>query len=301
MNVTLRQLRAFLAVARIGSFTQAAESLSITQSALSGLIKDLEAALGLRLVDRSTRRVQLTGVGQSLLPVLDKVLQDLDVAIERAVELKALRSGVVRVAVSQLMASAMLPQLVAQYRASHPGVEIKLVDCGVEHVMARVFSGEVDFGIGPEREVNSDIASVSLFAAPFTVVVPADHALARRPLVRWKELTPYPLIMLQGKFIEHLMLDLRATGREISLDPAYEVAFMSTALAMVNAGLGITLCMPYAASLVQLYGLAMRPLVEPEIKRTFDVLTRRGRSLSPAAQNFLEFIGANVRSIPYLS
>ena len=77
MNVTLRQLRAFLAVARTGSFTLAAESLYITQSALSGLIKELEQTLGMRLVDRSTRRVYLTEIGARLYPQLDAKLQDL--------------------------------------------------------------------------------------------------------------------------------------------------------------------------------------------------------------------------------
>ena len=300
MNVTLRQLRAFIAVARTSSFTVAAESQSITQSALSGLIKELEGVLGLRLVDRSTRRVQLTAAGQSLLPVLDKILQELDGALDRVVDLKALRSGVVRVAVSQLMASALLPPLVADYRRQHPEVDIRLVDCGVEAVMARVFSGEVDFGISPEREPNSDITSMPLFSSPFSVVLPPGHSLARHREVRWADAATEPLIVLQGQFIERLRLDLRVATEALTLKPIQEVAFMSTALAMVNAGLGLSLCMPYAASLVQLYGLQMRPLVQPEIQRSFEVLTPRGRSLSPAAESFLAFIGPRIQQVARL-
>mgnify|MGYP000355450584 CR=1 FL=1 len=300
MNVTLRQLRAFLALAKTGSFTVAAESLFITQSALSGLIKELEESLGLRLVDRSTRRVHLTGVGENLLPVLEKILHDLDSAIDRAVDLKSLKTGVVRVAASQLMASALFPELIAAYQAEHPGISIKLVDCGVESVMARVFAGEVDFGIGPEREPNSEITSTPLFAAPFVVVVPQGHALARHQQVRWADLANDAVIALQGQFTERLVMDLRAATSELQFKPVHQVAFMSTALAMVNARLGITVCIPYAASLVRLYGLEMRPLAQPEIRRSFDVLSRKGRSLTPAAQSFLDFIGPRIRALPFL-
>ena len=86
MNVTLRQLRAFLAVARTGSFTLAAESLYISQSALSGLVKELEQSMGVRLIDRSTRRVHLTEAGERLSPMLATVLHDLDEVLHRAVD-----------------------------------------------------------------------------------------------------------------------------------------------------------------------------------------------------------------------
>ena len=91
MNVTLRQLRAFVAVARTGSFTLAAESLFITQSALSGLIKELEQALGLRLFDRSTRRLQLSDAGSDLVTHIEKILLDLDGVIDEVGKLKALQ------------------------------------------------------------------------------------------------------------------------------------------------------------------------------------------------------------------
>lgn len=299
MNVTLRQLRAFLAVSRTGSFTLAAESLFVTQSALSGLVKELESALGVRLFDRSTRRVQLTPIGQGLLPVLDKALSDLDGALGRVAELEELRVGRVRVATSQLMASALFPDLIAAYQQQHPTIGVELVDCTVESVMGRVFSGEVDFGVGPEREPNSDVTSTPLFAAPFVAVLPPGHALARQRQVRWSDLAACPLILLKGQFLERLAAELRATA-DLRLEPVHEVAFMSTALSMVNAGLGVSTCIPYAGSLVRLYGLEMRPLVKPEIRRSFDVLSRKGRSLSPAAQSFLDFIAPRVRAMPFL-
>lgn len=288
MNITLRQLRAFVAVARTGSFTLAAESLFITQSALSGLIKEIEQTLGVRLFDRSTRRIQLSEIGRGIYPLIDKILADLDGVLDEVANLKALKKGVVRVAAPQLMACTLLPEVIASYRREHPEVDIRLIDCAVESVTSRVFSGEVDFGLGPERDPNSDINATLLFELPFHAVFPPGHALAAREQVRWADLVDHPLITLQGQFTERLSVDLHTAMREGELDPATTVTFMSTALSMVAAGLGVTICIPYAASLVRLYRLDMRPLVEPVVTRRFYVFSRNGRSLSPAAQSFRE-------------
>ncbi|MEO6972441.1 MAG: LysR substrate-binding domain-containing protein [Rhodoferax sp.] len=290
MNVTLRQLRAFVAVARSGSFTLAAESLFVTQSALSGLIKELEQTLGLRVVDRSTRKIRLSEVGRDLYPLIDKIVHDLDGVLDDVTNLKSLKTGLVRVAAPQLMASTLIPEAIAAYGREHPAVRIKLVDCAVESVMSRVFSGEVDFGIGPERDPNSDITATPLFEAPFMAVFPPGHALGLLSEIRWSDLMRFPLVSLQGQFTDRLAIDLSATVRGPKLLPANEVAFMSTALSMVNAGLGVTVCIPYAASLVRLYKLEMHALGDPVVSRCFFIFSRREQSLSPAATSFMEFL-----------
>ena len=188
MNVSLRQLRAFVAVARYGSFTLAADSLYITQSALSGLMRDLEQALQVRLVDRSTRRIRLTDVGSQLFPLVQKILDDLDTVMAEVGKLKDLERGLVRVAVPQLLASTWLPPMLAGFRQQHPQIELRLLDSTVETVVSRVFAGEVDFGIGPEREPNSDIEATLLFEVPFLAALPAGHALAARAKLRWEDL-----------------------------------------------------------------------------------------------------------------
>jgi len=295
MNVTLRQLRAFVAVARSGSFTGAAESLHVTQSALSGLMKELEQGLGVRLVDRSTRKIVLTGIGQGFYPLVEKILQDLDGALHRIEDLKTLQGGVVRIAAPQLIACTLLPEVIAAWHAAHPAVQIKLADCAVENVLARVASGEVDFGIGPERPAAPEIHAETLFEMPFMLVFPRRHALEKQERLTWDDARHHPFIALQGQFTERLALDLHAALRDPGLHPSNEVAFMTTALSMVRAGLGITACLPYAASLVRLYQLRMRPLHDPEIRRKFLVYRHGSTSLSPAAAAFADFLFEFVR------
>ena len=300
MNVTLRQLRAFMAVARMGSFTLAAQSLYITQSALSSLVKELEQTLGARLIDRTTRHVYLTEIGERLYPLLDGVLADLDGALRQALDQRDMKSGVVRVAASQLLASTLMPDLIAAFQVEHPLIHVRLIDTPVEAVMASVFSGEVELGVGPEREPNSDISSTRLFEGPFMAVFPSGHALDGRKSLSWADLMGEPVITLKGQFTERLILDLRAVAPKLVFAPQAEVAFMSTVLSMVKAGLGIGLCIPYAAGLVELYGLQMQLLSGPEVYRSFEVFTRRGRTLSPAAQCLLDFMGPRIRALPYL-
>lgn len=288
MNVTLRQLRAFVAVARAGSFTLAAEGLFVTQSALSGLVRELEQSLGLRLIDRSTRRIHLSDVGRDLFPLVEKILNDLDGVLNEVVNLKSLKTGTVRVAAPQLMCCTLLPEVIAAFAAQHPGIRIRLVDSPVENVAARVLSGEVDLGIGPERDPNPHVEATTLFELPFMAVMPAGHELARRASVKWSDLAGFPLISLGGPFAERLAADLHAAARDLTVEA--KVSFMSTALSMVSAGMGITVCIPYAASLVRLYSLVMRPLIDPVVTRRFFVLGRSDRSLSPAAQAFRGFL-----------
>ena len=290
MSPSLRQMRAFVALAKTGSFTLAAEYLHVTQSALSGLIKELESVLGVRVVERSTRKTQLSEIGRELYPLFEKMLEDLDGAMAGIAQRKALKTGMVRVAAPQMMACTLLPEVIAAYRQAHPDVQLRLVDCPVENVSARVFSGEVDFGIGPERDPTAEIAAQVLFEMPFVLVFPEQHPLQRKERVTWADVADYPFISLQGQFTERLLRDMHGSLRDLSLHPYNEVTFMTTALAMVSANLGITACLPYAEPMVKLYRLQMSTLHEPELTRRFFAYTKTGRSLSPAAHSFMAFL-----------
>jgi DNA-binding transcriptional LysR family regulator len=290
MNPTLRQMRAFVALAKTGNFTLAAQSLHVTQSALSGLIKELEQTLGIRVVDRSTRRIALTDMGSELYPLLSQMIEDLDRALANIADHTQLRRGRVRIAAPQLMACTLLPQAIAAWRARHPDVEVSLADSPVEDVTARVLSGEADCGIGPERDDNPELDARLLFDTPFEAVLPEGHPLTARENLTWSDLAPYPFISLRGQFTQRLLADMDEAPPAGTLTPAHEVTFMTTALAMVAAGMGVTVCMPYASALVRRHGLQTRPLAEPVLTRRFFVFTRGQRSLSPAAEAFVAFL-----------
>lgn len=290
MNPTLRQMRAFVALAKTGSFTLAAQYLHLSQSALSGLVKELEQALGAKVVDRSTRKASLTEIGRELYPLFSQIIDDLDGALANIEAHTRLKKGTVRIAAPQLMSCTLLPRAIAAWQARYPEVQVRLADSSVESVAARVLSGEADIGIGPERDSAPQLDARELFEMPFALVYPQGHPLEKRKRVTWDDLSGWPFISLQGQFTERLLADMHDEPRAATLKPAFEVTYMTTALAMVSAGLGITVCLPYAAPLVALYRLNMRTLAEPEITRRFFVYTRAQRTLSPAAAQFIDFL-----------
>jgi DNA-binding transcriptional LysR family regulator len=240
----------------------------------------------------------LTDIGRELYPLFSQILDDLDSALTNIADQTRLKKGVVRIAAPQLMSCTVMPHAIAAYRAGHPEIQARLVDCAVESVSARVLSGEVDFGIGPEREQASQLEARELFEMPFALVLPRGHPLEAIERVTWQDVAQHPLIALQGQFTERLHADMLAARGEVPPAPAHEVTYMTTALAMVSAGLGVTVCLPYAEPLVELYRLRMRRLEEPQLTRRFFIYTRSQRSLSPAAEDFIAFLLRLVKEGP---
>ncbi len=293
MNVTLRQIKAFVLVAEHNSFTRAAEILMLTQSALSGLIKDLEQNLDIKLFDRTTRKMHLSDAGVRLLPQARRILNEVALLDEKVAGLKSLHQGHVRLAVSQQLAASAMPQFIAKFRSTYPNIQVTLVDCSIDDVVAQVENLQTDLGIAPERSYSSDVSATVLFESPFYLVIPKHHPLALRQMVYWEDLLGEKLITLNGPFIKSLQNQLPEEISTHIFNPDYEINFLSTALGMTRQGLGVTLCLLYAAEWVHQNGLIMRPLYNPVVERKFLLYTHKNRSLSPAAKAFYEFVKEN--------
>ncbi|NOL49249.1 LysR family transcriptional regulator [Pelistega europaea] len=300
MNISFRQLRAFVTVARKGSFTSAAESLFLTQSALSGLIKELEQTWEVKLFERTTRRLVLTSAGQELYPKAQQILMQIEEINTQAKSYRAIHQGRVRVACSQQLAAFLLPELIAEYQLITPSTHIDIMDCGVENVIPLVDEGEADWGIGPEREVRSNISSENLFSLPFHAVLKKEHRLAKQSTLTWAELIHEPLITLKGPFSERLAEQIHVSQQSI-LEKANKVNYMSTALSMVNAGLGITICLPYSKKQIDQYDLVMCKMVKPSISRKFYIFQRKSAVLSDAAQHFKDFVVSRLNKGKYFT
>ena len=297
MNISVRQLTAFVSVANNGSFTRASEQMHLTQSAVSGLIKELESSLGIVLFDRTTRQLSLSVVGHHLLPQARRILNEMQLFENEASSLTSLAQGQVRLAVSQFAASSM-PAVIAQFAKVHPDISVSLLDCSAENVLEHIQNIEVDLGVGTElgfMESEDDISADLLYQLPFCVVMHDSHALAQKSEVVWQDLVDIPLITLQGPFIEQVTAELDENIANHIQQARYKVNFMSTALEMTRQGFGITLCLPYMPEVidwVSANGLQMRPLAQPVKMRRFFIYQRSSRVLSPASIAFKQFLQA---------
>ena len=142
MNVTIKQLQAFLAVAELGNFTRAAERLRVAQPALSQHVRELETELALRLFDRTTRRVELTAGGREFRSAATKILAELEHAVRNAHDLAEHKRGRITIAAPPLLAAVILPRAIAEFHARNSGVQIVLVEHKAQLVQL-IFGGLV--------------------------------------------------------------------------------------------------------------------------------------------------------------
>lgn len=299
MNVSLRQMRAFVQVARSGGFTAAAAELHLTQSATSALVKELEAQLGLALLDRTTRSVALTAAGAEFLARCERILDDVATAVSDARGLRDKRRGRVLIAASPLAAATYLPGAIAAFAQRHPEVSVELRDMLTEGIVAQVHSGAVELGVGSFLQGTGEVQVETLFEDRFGAVLPSGHALAARRRLRWRDVAEVPRVALsEGSASRPLIAHTFATLGLEPAPPRFEVGYMGTAVALVEAGLGVGILPERAVMLVHGSASTWRLLHEPVVTQASTLIMRRGRSLSPAAQAFAGFLAQFVRQPP---
>jgi DNA-binding transcriptional LysR family regulator len=293
MNVTLRQLRVFIEVARLQSFSRAGDEIGLTQSAVSRCVRELEGEIGLKLIDRTTREVQLTDVGGNLVSSVSRLLTDLDDALREIREIGEQRRGRVVVAASPTVACRLMPRVVAACGRQFPYVTLGLRDDVQSDVVRKVKSGEVDFGviIGPFSA--DDLLSESLMTDSFCVVARDDHPLAARERVAWTDLDGQQLVMLDYASGSRPIIDAVMQEYGVNATVVQELGHSATVFGLVEAGVGVSVLPWLALPLPAGASLVARPLV-PRAERTVELVRRRDRSLSPAA----EAVWSLIRQLP---
>lgn len=293
MHVTLRQLRAFVAVLETGSFSEASKAMHLSQAALSGLVKELENRVGVRLLDRSTRSVSPTVVGDAFEPMARRVLADLDEALDSLSNLKELRRGLVRVAAPEPLSCTVLPELIARYKQQHPDVDVRFDDVPIEQVVAGLHNGNTDIGFGPASVAVDDAAEAhALWSEPLWVALRPDDPLAAGDAVAWKDLRERALVNYMPNLAANVLSQVAARHHPRTIVPVHRV---NTALAMLRVREGVVVCPHMAHTLVAGFGLRFLPLKQPAVGWRIALFARRRPSLSPAVQSFLDFTLAFAR------
>ncbi|CAD6558853.1 LysR substrate-binding domain-containing protein [Paraburkholderia sabiae] len=282
MNVTLRQLRVFIEVARLQSFSRAGSEIGLTQSAVSRCVRELEAEIGLKLIDRTTREVQLTDVGGNLVASVSRLLGDLDDALREIREIGEQRRGRVMVAASPTIACRLMPDIVATCGRQFPYITLGLRDDVQGDVVRKVKSGEVDFGVVIGPLTADDLFTEPLMTDSFCLVSRDDHPLASRAEIAWRELDGERLVMLDQASGSRPIIDAALEEHGVSAEVVQELGHPSTVFGLVQAGVGVSVLPWLALPLPAGSSLVARPLV-PRAERTVELVRRRDRSLSPAA------------------
>lgn len=286
----LDDLVAFRALADLGSFRKAALAVHLSQPAYSRRIDKLERALGVRLVERTTRRVSLTAAGHEFDRKMRVLLDDLDDALLAIRGDPATRGERVTLACVPSIVPTLVAQVLRRYRDSHPRVQVTVLDAKSNEVREAVAQGDADFGLSFVDAQEGDVEFAPLFEESFVLACRRDHPLAARRELAWAELDAHAFIALARTSGNRLVLDRALAGLPLRPRVAYEVQTGTTALALVQAGLGVAAMPASSMSAGEHEGVLGIALVRPEVRRTMGLLRRRGRGLSAsAAQLYLLF------------
>ncbi|MFF7397927.1 LysR family transcriptional regulator [Achromobacter sp. NPDC008082] len=291
MNLSARQLRAFVALAEERHFTRAAQRCHLTQPAFSALIRSLEDTAGLRLFDRSTRHVELTAEGRVLDASARRLLADMDLVMEDLRDHAARRRGRVALAALPSLAAGWLPNLLARFSQAHPGIVLDLRDALLEPCLNMVQSGQVDFAVASRRADMTDLDSEFLHADRYFLVCRADHPLAAQKSVRLRDIVRHPVIQLARGSSVRKHLD-EAFGADAPL-PVFEVEHLATVTGLVRAGLGVSVVPAMTLFHFASDDLRVVPLAGRALTRPLYLVQRKGRSLSVAAQALVDLLIAH--------
>lgn len=287
MNVTFRQLRAFVHVAELGTFVDAARSIHVTASALSIVVAELEKTLGFRVFDRTTRRVRLSTQGEEYLPYARRVLQDLESAQRCAEALRDQKTGIVRLATSQLIAWTLMPAAFAAFREFRPDIRVEPMDLAVDEILPSLDAGRVDLAITLAAPSDFDLQTRVLFDSRVHVACGPSHPWAKRKSLRWRDLRDEPLIFTGIDTPQRINAALPEGPQ---LEAAWHVEHTATALGLVASGFGSAICAGYVEPLLQMHKLHKVPLMDPVVTREFALFTSRRRGSTPAMDALSEFL-----------
>lgn len=289
INFNLNDLQAFRAVAELSSFRKAAEALHVSQPAFSRRIEKLEEALGVKLLERTTRRVSLTAVGRDFDRKVQQLLDELDHTLLGIRGVAATRMGEVMIACVPSTVYYYVSQVISRYHERYPKVRVKVFDASANDVLEAVSRGEADFGLNFIGGQETDIEFKPLLEERFVAACRRDHPLAGKRQVSWTELARYDYISVSKASGNRLLLDQALSHVPGRPQAIYEAQHVTTLLGLVEAGLGVaavpSIAMPGADHPL----LVSVPLVDPIVTRKVGLIRRKGRSLSPSAQQFYEF------------
>ena len=296
MKIDFAGIQAFVSVAELGGFNKAAQELHVSQTALTRRVQKFEAYLGLRLLDRTTRSVALTAVGQEFLPKAHAIVGEMNSAVGQLKEMARTSRGNFTLACMSTMSARLLPDLIRTYADLHPDNRIRLLDMTSNDVRDAVLNRKAELGIAIHGEAHAELNERFLFDDALVLYCHESHPFAARPRLTWKDLKGSDLIMVRGFTATRLLIEYHLLTHGVRASSAYEVQYHSTAVNLVEAGVGCSV-LPWSA-----LGTGGRSpirrveLVGPKVHRRVMLFTRKNASLSPSAQAFFDVVNRGFTS-----
>jgi DNA-binding transcriptional LysR family regulator len=287
----LKPLRAFCQVARLGSVSRAAEALFLSQPAVTLQLQAVERDLGERLFERVGRRLTLTKAGSTLYELARPLVEGMDgLEGEFRSRMKGLDGGELHVAAGSSTILYLLPGLVQAFRASHPGIQLVLHNVTGKDGLGLLRSDAVDLAVGSMLDVPSDLSYAPVYSFEPMLIMPKGHPLAARERLRLEDLSPFGLILPPKRLTTWRLVDLVFQQRRVPYTVALEVGGWEIIKQYVAMGLGISIVTGICLTEADRDRLEVRNLGEYFPSRSYGVVVRKGKFLSPQARAFADLV-----------
>ncbi|WP_077002795.1 LysR family transcriptional regulator [Variovorax sp. KK3] len=291
LNITLRQMRAFVEAYRLRNLTHAADALHVTQSAMSALIRQFEEELGVRLFERTPRVLRPNRAADDAFRQVESILESIAALGEDMRDRAEQVERVLAFSCAPALSSAVIPTVLAAFKRENPDVKTVMYDAGDASLIQRVLTEDVEFSIGFFEHEPEAVSREALVIDHLCAVCSKDSPLAAMERVTWHDLMEQPIINLsKGLQVQQLVSEAMANAGR-AYRPAYEISFIHTALALAAQGFGIVVIPGYLVrGNPHTTSLVAKKLHDPDIERSLLVHTRQGHVLSAPAETFLQML-----------
>ncbi|MBO9738252.1 LysR family transcriptional regulator [Xanthomonas axonopodis pv. begoniae] len=287
----LKPLRAFCQAVRLGSVSRAAEALYVSQPAVTLQLQALERDLGVPLFERSGRRMAPSREGQLLYDMAQPLVESLD-GLEASFreKVRGLDAGELNIAANSSTILYLLPRIVANFRARHPDVRLTLHNAISADGTDLLREDAVDLAVGSMLDVPADLNYAPVYRFEQLLITPPDHPLAGKAEVALQDLSPYPLILPPRRQVTYRLVDLVFQQARVPYTVALEVGGWEVIKQYVAMGMGISIVTAICLTDADRDKLATRSLKDFFPTRSYGVVVRKGKYLSPQARAFIELI-----------
>lgn len=285
----LKQLQAFCHAAQAQSMSKAAEKMFLSQPSISLLIKALEKDMGGHLFERRGPRIRLTTEGKMLLNLAMPLVEGIDSLAESFQEqCNNLVTGSLNIAAGESTTLYLLPDIVSRFAGRYPHIQVKLHNVPGREGLALVQKGEVDFAVGPMLGVPDDIWYSPLISYEPVLITPLGHPLTAKRRVSLQDISPYSLIMPPQSMSTRIIIDVVFQQHNIDFKVQMEAGGWEVIKKYVEMALGISIVT--SICLTGNEKLACIPLTDYFPVRSYGLVLRRGKFISPAARRFIEIM-----------
>ncbi len=291
----IQQLRGFYYSAKLGSLTNAADKMSLTQSAISQQIKALEMELGVKLFNRYGPRKDITPDGEILLDLISPLIQEIEMLKITFEDLKGNQKGHLTIAATTVLIMNYLPHIIQKYRKDHPNIRLIILQHRWNDVVALAESGDVDFGITPIQSIPSNLSYIELEPFDRVLITNLNHPLSKATNISLKEIAQYPIITYEKGLVHRADLDRVFKEANLETEIVMEATNAETIKRYVEIGIGVAVIPKIAlqpTKMLRLHAISVNQFFG---KSRYGVIIRKGKYMTSWAKDFLDLLSPKVK------